>query len=116
MHTQQGFTPGNKSASKRMILYNAQYNSLNANSLNQNYQQPNCACIGEINNKQLPSSSDTVSGKVPYNVRISQIINSKRGGSTQFGNFYLGQPLQVNCFGRVQGMPGGSGAPPLNQF
>lgn len=37
-------------------------------------------------------------------------------GNTQFGNFYLGQPLQINYLGRHEGMPGGSGAPPKNKF
>ena len=115
MYRQQGFTPGNKSSSKRMINYNAVYNRLNANSLNQNYQPAQCACIGEIYNKSV-LGSDSVSTNVSYNTRISQIIKTSLGGNTQYGNFYLGQPLQVNCFGRIQGMPGGSGIPPLNKF
>jgi hypothetical protein len=111
------FTPGNKSYAKRMINYNAVYNKLNANSLNYNLQ-PNsqCACISEIFNKNIASSGTDVLSKVPYNIRISQVINYSLGGKTQYGNFYLGQPLNVNCFGRVQGMPGGYGSPPVNKF
>jgi len=115
MYAQQSFTPGNNSASKRMIQYNAVYNRLNANSLNQNYQAPYCACIGQIYNKNYPGSNSP-STNISNNSRIPQIIKTSFGGSTQYGNFYLGQPLQINCFGRVQGMPGGSGMPPLNKF
>ena len=38
------------------------------------------------------------------------------GGTTQFGNFYLGQPLSLNYLGRTEGQPGGSGIPPRNRF
>ena len=34
----------------------------------------------------------------------------------KYGNFYLGQPLNVNYLGRMEGMPGGSGTPPINRF
>jgi len=46
----------------------------------------------------------------------SQQINriGRLGGSTQFGNFYLGQPLNINYLGRMEGMAGGSGKPPSN--
>ena len=111
------FTPGNKSYAKRMINYNAVYNKLNANSLNYNLQpQKNCECIPEIFNKNLNSSSSYASTNLSYSTRVAQIINSSLGGKTQYGNFYLGQPMQVNCFGRVQGMPGGYGSPPINKF
>jgi hypothetical protein len=48
----------------------------------------------------------------------SQQINriSRMSGKIQFGNFYLGQPLSINYLGRMEGMPGGSGMPPLNRF
>ena len=48
--------------------------------------------------------------------RISQVINSSVGGSTQFGNYYLGEPVVFNYLGRVEGQPGGSGAPLRNRF
>jgi hypothetical protein len=48
--------------------------------------------------------------------RISQVINSSIGGSTQFGNYYLGEPVVFNYLGRVEGQPGGSGAPIRNRF
>ena len=110
------FTPGNKSYAKRLINYNALYNKLNSNSLNHSLEpNKNCTCIGEIFNKGIFSSnsnSNTVSNKT----RISQVIHIGLGGKTQYGSFYLGQPLQVNYLGRVQGMPGGFGSPPVNKF
>lgn len=59
--------------------------------------------------------------------RISQILKldgssqqiqriGRMGGTTQFGNFYLGQPLLLNYLGRTEGQPGGSGIPPRNRF
>ena len=114
------FTPGNKSYAKRMINYNAVYNNLNSNSLNYpvkpNY---NCGggngCIGEIINKGV-FTSNTSANPVSYKTRISQIITTSLGGNTHYGNFYLGQPLQLNYYGRVQGMPGGFGSSPVNKF
>jgi hypothetical protein len=44
------------------------------------------------------------------------VISRFNAGNTQFGNFYLGQPLQLNYLGRHEGMPGGSGSPPTNKF
>ena len=38
------------------------------------------------------------------------------GGQIQFGNFYLVKPLQLNYLGRMEGQPGGGGAPPKNKF
>jgi hypothetical protein len=45
-----------------------------------------------------------------------QAIGRINGGTTQFGNFYLGQPLSLNYLGRSQGQPGGGGSPPRNIF
>lgn len=117
MHSQQSFTPGNKSYSKRMINYNAVYNQLNANSLNYNLSQPNqnCLCVGSKYDKFVVGS-DSPSTRVSNNVRVSQIINYSKGGKIQYGNFYLGQPLNINYLGRVEGMAGGSGSPPKNMF
>jgi hypothetical protein len=109
------FTPGNKSYAKRIINYNALYNELNANSLNQNYSPPQCSCIPEIFNKDI-YATDTNAARTSYNYRVSQIVNYSKGGKYQFGNFYLGQPLNINYLGRYEGMPGGSGRPPTNRF
>jgi len=62
-----------------------------------------------------------------YKMRLSQVLKldgnsqnintiSRISGKTQFGNFYLGQPLNINYLGRMEGMPGGSGTAPKNRF
>jgi hypothetical protein len=111
----QKFAPGNKSYAKRMIQYNAVYNSLNANSLNYNSDLKQCFCIPNKYNK-LVVGSDSPSTRVSNNIRVAQIVNFSRGGKTQYGNFYLGQPLNLNYLGRGEGMPGGSGTAPKNKF
>ena len=45
-------------------------------------------------------------------VRIARF----NGGITQYGNFYLNQPLSLNYLGRMEGQPGGGGSPPKNTF
>lgn len=104
------FTPGNNSTASRMINYVAEFNAIYPNS-----QQIPCYCIANNYDKTIQGSS-SVSSKVSYNTRISQVIQTSLGGKTQYGNFYLGQPLQLNYLGRMEGMPGGSGSPPLNRF
>ena len=109
MHSQRQFTPGKKSNSSRMINYVAAYNALFPNS-----QQLTCeSCIPD-NYDKFVVGSDSPSIRVSNNVRVAQIINYSKGGKTQYGNFYLGQPLNVNYLGRLEGMPGGSGSPPKN--
>ena len=103
------FAPGGSTNSSRMINYVAEYNARFPDA------KIPCACINNIYNKNV-LGSDSSSTKVSYNTRISQIILFSRGGKTQYGNFYLGQPLQLNYLGRNQGMPGGGGSPPLNKF
>lgn len=113
MQSQRQFTPGNKSNSKRMINYNAVYNQLNANSLNKTVPL-SCLCTPSKYNKTVVGSNSP-STRISNNMRVSQIINYSKGGKTQYGNFYLGQPLNVNYLGRLEGMPGGSGKPPSNK-
>ena len=108
--TRRNFTPGNSSNSSRMIHYIAQLNALRPNG---NYL--NCVCIPDKVNKFLPGS-DAVSYRIPNKMRVSQLVQTSLGGSTQYGNFYLGQPLELNYLGNLQGMPGGSGMPPKNTF
>lgn len=108
MHSQRQFTPGKKSNTARMINYVAQYNALFPDS-----KQLSCLCLDNHYNKFVVGS-DSPSIRLSNNQRISEIVNFSRGGKTQFGNFYLGQPLNVNYLGRSEGMPGGSGAPPTN--
>jgi hypothetical protein len=114
MYSQRKFTPGNNSNAKRVINYVALYNDFNPNSLTQN--DINCSgCVPVVTNKNI-IGSDSNSARLSYNTRVSQIVNINKGGNTQFGNFYLDQPLQLNYLGRAEGMPGGSGRPPKNQF
>jgi hypothetical protein len=44
------------------------------------------------------------------------VVGRINNGNTHFGNFYLGQPLQLNYLGRQAGMPGGSGTAPKNKY
>jgi hypothetical protein len=115
MSHRRGFTPGNKSYAKRMINYNAIYNELmlNPNSFNFQDNTLECLCVSNKYNK-LVLASDSSSTNISNNTRISQIVNFYKGGKTQYGNFYLGQPLNLNYLGRFEGMPGGSGTPPRN--
>ena len=107
MHSQRQFTPGKKSFSSRVINYVSNYNALFPN------KQISCLCIKDKYNK-FAIGSESPSLKISNKIRISQIVNSSKGGKTQFGNFYLGQPLNINYLGRIEGMPGGSGSPPSN--
>ena len=110
MYSQTQFTPGNSSNSRRMINYVAEYNARFPNSI-----KLKCECVNEKYDKDI-IGSDSASTRVSYNTRISQIIRTSLGGKTQYGNFYLGQPLELNYLGNLQGMPGGSGMPPKNTF
>jgi hypothetical protein len=108
MYSQRQFTPGKKSNSRKSIDYVSKYNAINASKLT-------CMCIPDKYDKTT-IISDSPSSRVSYNVRFSQIINSSKGGKTQYGNLYLGQPININYLGRAEGMPGGSGSPPVNKF
>jgi len=94
--------------------------------LSQNYSVAQFVEPNPINFKII-RTSNTHSSNISYNMRLSQILKldgysqqigkiGRIGGKTQFGNFYLGKPLQLNYLGRTEGMPGGSGMPPVNQF
>jgi hypothetical protein len=110
MYSYQSFTPGNKRNTSKIINYVAMYNLYFPNS-----KQLTCICIPDKYDKNTPGS-DSSSTRVSYNLKISQIINYSKGGKTQYGNFYLNKPLNVNYLGKYEGMPGGSGMPPLNKF
>ena len=97
-----------------------------AGLLNLNY---NVAQFIEPNpkNYKLNRSFNTNYSNQSYKMRLSQVLKldsnsqkinriSRVSGKTQFGNFYLGQPLNINYLGRMEGMPGGSGMPPVNKF
>lgn len=121
------FTPGAKLQWSRMIRYNAVYNQLRTN-LNNNptnpvfYYPPDlqqkeivCNCFNNVEKKFAPPSQGSY-GNVSQNMRFAQQIRTPRNGSVTFGNFYLGEPLNLNYLGNVQGQPGGGGAPIRNQF
>jgi hypothetical protein len=111
MYSYGHFRPGGSKDTSRIIKYIDEYNKIYGNQGKIN----TCYCISNKYDKNLPGS-DSVSAKISNATRIAQVINSKKGGSTQFGNFYLAQPLNVNYLGRIEGMPGGSGMPPINRF
>ena len=104
MRSYQSFMPGRKSTCQKIIKYVAEHNRLG----NQNY-----VCIEKTYDKFV-TASDSPSARLSNNIRISQLVQNSRGGKTQYGNFYLGQPLNVNYLGRMEGMAGGSGSPPKN--
>ena len=109
MYSYRQFTPGKKSNSSK-IIYITQLNAFNPNS-----EQLSCVCIPDKYDK-FTVGSDSASTRVSNNIRTSQIVIFSKGGKTQYGNFYLGQPLNINYLGRMEGMPGGSGQPPRNTF
>jgi hypothetical protein len=111
MHSYRQFTPGGRKDTSRIIKYVALYNEIYGTD----GQINTCYCTPEKYDKNTPGS-DSSSARVSYPTRISQVIQYTKGGKTQFGNFYLGQPLNVNYLGRIEGMPGGSGMPPINRF
>jgi hypothetical protein len=97
-----------------------------AGLLNLNY---NVARFIEPNpkNYKINRNFNTNYSNLSQKMRLSQVLKldgssqnlnriSRISGKTQFGNFYLGQPLNVNYLGRMEGMPGGSGMPPTNKF
>jgi hypothetical protein len=109
MYSYRHYTPGARSDNtSRIITYTAEYNARHGLS------SP-CYCIPGKFDKNTPGS-DSASARVSYASRISQVIQTSQGGKTQYGDFYLGKPLSVNYLGRVEGMPGGSGMPPVNRF
>lgn len=78
-------------------------------------------------NYKINRNFNTNFANISYKMRLSQVLKldsssqivnkiSRMSGKTQFGNFYLGQPLNINYLGRMEGMPGGSGMPPKNKF
>ena len=48
-------------------------------------------------------------------IRISNIVRNSIGGKTHFGNYYKVQPV-FNYLGKIEGQPGGSGAPIRNRY
>lgn len=103
MYSYRQFTPGRKSKCGKLI----QYVGISNNNIN---SKPCTYINSEIINKSFLKNNKSSAQ------RISQVISSSKGGSTQFGNYYLGEPTVFNYLGRVEGQPGGSGAPLRNRF
>ena len=111
MYSYRHFRPGGSSNTAYIINYVGEYNKLYGDK----GEIKTCYCIPNKYDKNTPGS-DSSSAKVSYATRIAGIIQQTKGGKSQYGNFYLGQPLNINYLGRIQGMPSGSGAPPVNRF
>lgn len=111
MYSQHKFTPGRKSDCSRMINYITTYNAIFPHA-------KQLICESSLDDKfnKFVIGSDSPSIRVSNNRRIAQIVNYSKGGKTQYGNFYLGQPLNINYLGKMEGMPGGSGQVPKNIF
>jgi hypothetical protein len=104
MYSYKHFTPGKKSiGTKKLINYNTALTE----------QDVVCNCFTEEYKK---FSSQSTSSNTSRAQRISQVVQNSVGGSVQFGNYYLGQPVVFNYLGRTEGQPGGSGAPLRNRY
>ena len=68
--------------------------------------------FANVSNQQRIAQRLILDGASQSVVRIARL----NGGITQFGNFYLNQPLSLNYLGRMEGQPGGGGSPPKNKF
>ena len=110
MYSYRSFTPGASKNTSRMISYVSAYNRLFPNS-----KQINCYCIPSKFDKNI-QGSESPSWRASYNRKIAYVINNTKGGKTQYGNLYLDKPLNVNYLGKIEGMSGGSGMPPVNKF
>jgi hypothetical protein len=98
MYSYKHFTPGRKSRCGKLIAFAG---------------VPDLKPCVYVNKEITKKNSFT---NISNSQRIAQVINSSVGGSTQFGNYYLGEPVVFNYLGRVEGQPGGSGAPLRNRF
>ena len=78
-------------------------------------------------NYKIKYTSNSNSSNISNKMRLSRVLKldsssqkinriSRVSGRIQFGNFYLGEPLNINYLGKMEGMPGGSGMPPVNRF
>jgi hypothetical protein len=110
MFSKRQFTPGNNSNASRVINYTAEYNNRNPDSA-----QISCLCNGNIYNKNV-LSSDSASQRETALQRISYLCRINAGGTPQYGDLNLGKPVNLNYLGKNEGMPGGSGSPPVNKF
>ena len=103
MHSYNHFRPGGRSNTSRIIQV------ANQNAIDGKINT--CYCIPDKYDKNTPGTFDSSVNTSNY-VRISEILRSTKGGKIQF----VGGPSTLNYLGKREGMPGGSGAPPLNRF
>ena len=113
------FSPGKKSTAMKMIQYNAQinqftYSTNNEYRKNTTQEQVVCNCVKGGDYEKY--ESNTLFSNTSYKLRFAHQIKTSLGGSTQYGSYYLGQPVVINYLGRVAGQPGGGGQPPKNKF
>ena len=106
MYSYKHFRPGGSKDTSRIIKYITEYNRIYGNDKTAN----TCYCVPDKYDKTIDDA------RTSYPVRISQTIRSTKGGNIEYGNFYLGKPMNVNYLGRMEGMPGGSGTAPVNRF
>ena len=85
--------------------------SLNASTSKKINAQSNTN-FANVSNQQRIAQRLILDGSSQNVVRIARF----NGGITQYGNFYLNQPLSLNYLGRMEGQPGGGGSPPKNTF
>jgi hypothetical protein len=111
MYSYGHFRPGGKKGASCLIEKVAEYNKI----YGPEGKTKAYSCITDNYDKNNPGSGASYANK-SYATQIAQIISARKGGNIQFGNFYLGQPLNINYLGRIEGMPGGSGMPPINRF
>lgn len=102
MRSYRSFVPGGSRNHSRVIQYTSQF-------------PKTCYCVTEKYDKSTLGSTNS-SVRQSYATRISQAVQATKGGKIQFGNFYLGKPLELDYLGQMEGIPGGRLGPPLNRF
>lgn len=105
------FSPGTSmDNSYRMIRFISVYNATHPNS-----NQECCLCkLGKFD-KNTPGIT-LASENTSTATRISRIIRLNQCKTIQYGNSYLGTPINLNYLGKFEGMSGGSGSAPKNKF
>jgi hypothetical protein len=120
MYSYTSFTPGANFRCRRLLaaaIVNNIINNINNDNINNgdftNITLKTCNYAPTVYQKLYKPS---IKPEISNARRVSQVLQRTVGGSTQFGNYYLGKPTVFNYLGRVEGQPGGSGAPLRNKF
>ena len=85
-------------------------------------RHPGASCTPGYN-KFIPASN-SASYSTPRAIRIANVVrNSASGGNLHFGNYSVTASVSLSpfsssldAFGRMEGMPGGSGIAPTNRL